>query len=278
MYLAGEQCFSQNLIGSSIPEYSALITSEQNKMAYSFVYVTEEHFLINKVAVQDNTKKATKFGNQAFKVMNLFYFLAINALRMCFKMFVYKWLIGDKTTFRKVFFKIHKNMCENSYARYIIKNYLTRWKTTIHLYFGWLIVLDYLCMDAAEVYQSVCLSFSMFAERGSGYQARTGYVLHQRALLVIVSNCMAMAAQIIHVLGKKSGVYFPADQSSQIHRHWLHILVLLRLHYQSSAWWKWSMEFLISSFVLIIMPGRTVHCIVLLLSDRKSFSHVRSLT
>ena len=42
MYFAGEQCFLRNLIGSSIPEYPAPFTSEQNKMASSFVYVTEE--------------------------------------------------------------------------------------------------------------------------------------------------------------------------------------------------------------------------------------------
>ena len=48
-YLAGEQ-FLCNLICSSISEYPALLTSEENKMASSFVYVTEEElffFLIN---------------------------------------------------------------------------------------------------------------------------------------------------------------------------------------------------------------------------------------
>ena len=73
-------------------EYSAPFTSEQNKMASSYVYVTGELFLINEVAVLDNTKEPTKFGNKAFKDMYFFYFLTINSLRMCFvyKCFVYK--------------------------------------------------------------------------------------------------------------------------------------------------------------------------------------------
>ena len=37
--------FLHNLIGSSITEYPALFTSEQNKMASSFVYVTDEQLL-----------------------------------------------------------------------------------------------------------------------------------------------------------------------------------------------------------------------------------------
>ena len=36
--------FLRNVIGSSISEYPALFTSKQNKMASSFVYVTEEPF------------------------------------------------------------------------------------------------------------------------------------------------------------------------------------------------------------------------------------------
>ena len=64
-------------------------------MASSFVYVTEEElFSINEVAVPDNTKKATKFGNQVFKDISFFYFLAINALRMCFKMFCLQMMNG----------------------------------------------------------------------------------------------------------------------------------------------------------------------------------------
>ena len=71
-----------NLIGSSILEYPALFTSEQNKMASCYVYVTEELFSINEVAVPDYNEKATKFGNYVFEDMYLFYFLAINAHRM----------------------------------------------------------------------------------------------------------------------------------------------------------------------------------------------------
>ena len=42
IYQAGEKCLLHNLIGSSISEYPAIFTSEQNKMASSFVSVTEE--------------------------------------------------------------------------------------------------------------------------------------------------------------------------------------------------------------------------------------------
>ena len=60
-------------------------------MASSYVHVTKELFSIKEVDVPDNTKKATKFGINVFKDMYFFYFLAINALRMCFKScFVYK--------------------------------------------------------------------------------------------------------------------------------------------------------------------------------------------
>ena len=69
IYLTGGWYFLRNLIGSSISGYPALFTSEQNKMASSYVYVTEEEFFsINEVAVPGNTKKATKFGNKIFKV------------------------------------------------------------------------------------------------------------------------------------------------------------------------------------------------------------------
>ena len=42
IYLACGSCFLRNLIGSSTSEYPALLISEQNKMAFSFVSVTEE--------------------------------------------------------------------------------------------------------------------------------------------------------------------------------------------------------------------------------------------
>ena len=38
----------RNLIGSSISEYPALFTSEQNKMATSFVYFTEKEMFFTK--------------------------------------------------------------------------------------------------------------------------------------------------------------------------------------------------------------------------------------
>ena len=63
IYLAGGLCFLRNLIGSSISEYPALFTPVENKMASSYVSVKEEPFSINEVAVPDNTRKATKFGN-----------------------------------------------------------------------------------------------------------------------------------------------------------------------------------------------------------------------
>ena len=44
--------------------------------------------LISEVAVPDNTKKANKFGKKVFKDLYIFYFLAINGLRMCSKCFV----------------------------------------------------------------------------------------------------------------------------------------------------------------------------------------------
>ena len=75
-------------------DWFALFTFEQNKMASSYVYVTEELFSINEVAVADNTKKATKFGINVFKDIYFFYFLVINALRMCFKMFCLQMMSG----------------------------------------------------------------------------------------------------------------------------------------------------------------------------------------
>ena len=97
----------RNLIGSSVSEYPAVFTFRQNKMASHFVSVTEENFfLINEAAVQDSSKKATKFGYKLSKDMYFVYFLAINALKMCWKCFVYKWWVGDKPTFRKIVLKI----------------------------------------------------------------------------------------------------------------------------------------------------------------------------
>ena len=43
-----------------------------------------------------NTKKASKYGNELFQDMYFFYFLAINAPRMCLECFVYKRWAGDK--------------------------------------------------------------------------------------------------------------------------------------------------------------------------------------
>ena len=78
----------RNLIGSSISKYPALFTfGQNNKMASSYVYVRKNFFFINKVAVPDSNKKATKLGNYVFKNMYFVYFLAINAIRMCFEMF-----------------------------------------------------------------------------------------------------------------------------------------------------------------------------------------------
>ena len=68
-------------------------------MASSFVYVTEEEHFSNKQSpLPDNTKKATKFGNKIFEDMYFFYFLAINALKMRFKMFclqMMSWRLAD---------------------------------------------------------------------------------------------------------------------------------------------------------------------------------------
>ena len=44
-------------------------------MASSYIYVTEL-FLINEVALPDNTKKATKCGSQVFNDMYFFYFFS----------------------------------------------------------------------------------------------------------------------------------------------------------------------------------------------------------
>ena len=47
----------------------------------------------------DNAKKETEFGNQVFRGMFFFYFLAINTLRVSSKCFVYECQAGDKPTF-----------------------------------------------------------------------------------------------------------------------------------------------------------------------------------
>ena len=87
IYLVGEYCL-YNLIGSCISEYPALFTSKQNKMTSSFVSVTEEElFLKNEVPV---IEKASKFGKKVFKDLHVLHFLAINAVRMYSKCFVYK--------------------------------------------------------------------------------------------------------------------------------------------------------------------------------------------
>ena len=52
-------------------------------MASSVAEVTE-------VAAPDNAKNATKFGKKVFKDLYIFYFLAIYALGMSLKCFVYK--------------------------------------------------------------------------------------------------------------------------------------------------------------------------------------------
>ena len=72
-------------------------------MASNFVYVTGEAlFLINEVAVPDNTKKETKFDNEVFKDLHFFHFLAINALKMCFKMFCLQMISGRQSDVRKI--------------------------------------------------------------------------------------------------------------------------------------------------------------------------------
>ena len=61
--LTGEWCFPRNLIGFSFSEYPVPFISKQNKMAFSYVYVREELFLINEVTVPDNAKKTRKSDN-----------------------------------------------------------------------------------------------------------------------------------------------------------------------------------------------------------------------
>ena len=81
----------RNVIGSSVSEYPALFASERNKMASRFVSVTEnELFSINESGWQNNSKKATKFGNKSFK--DMFCLQMMNG--------------GDKPTFRKIVLKI----------------------------------------------------------------------------------------------------------------------------------------------------------------------------
>ena len=59
--------------------------------------------------------------------MYFFYFLAINALRMSSKYFIYKWRVGDKSAeFGKIVFKNLKNKyVKNNYARYMLKSLFT---------------------------------------------------------------------------------------------------------------------------------------------------------
>ena len=45
IYLGGEQCFLHNVVGSSISEYPALFTIQQNKMSSRFVSVTGEEIV-----------------------------------------------------------------------------------------------------------------------------------------------------------------------------------------------------------------------------------------
>ena len=75
--LTGEWCFPRNLIGFYFSEYPVLFISKQNKMAFSYVYVTEELFLTNEVTVPDNAKNPQR--NLTIKYSNtcqFFYFLA----------------------------------------------------------------------------------------------------------------------------------------------------------------------------------------------------------
>ena len=51
-------------------------------------------FSINEVALPENTKKEMKFGNNYSNICISFIFLAINALRMCFKMFWLQMISG----------------------------------------------------------------------------------------------------------------------------------------------------------------------------------------
>ena len=81
-------------------------------MESCFVSITEDElFLINKIAVQDNSKQATIFSNKLFKDICFFYFLAINTLRMCSKCLVtnYEWATCRRSV----------KICENNCARYI---------------------------------------------------------------------------------------------------------------------------------------------------------------
>ena len=63
------------------------LRAKQDGVPFCFSYISRIFFSLNEVAVPDNSKNATKFGNKAFRDMYFFYFLAINALRMRFKMF-----------------------------------------------------------------------------------------------------------------------------------------------------------------------------------------------
>ena len=96
--------FLRNLIDSSISEYPAPFTSEQNKMASSYVYVTEEELFFNKRSrrARHYQKKQRNFSIKYSKICISFIFLAINALRMCFKMFRLQMMSGRQPTFRKL--------------------------------------------------------------------------------------------------------------------------------------------------------------------------------
>ena len=65
------------------------LREKQDGVQFCLIY-GRRTFLINEIAMENHSKKATKFDNNLFKDMNFVYFIVINALKTCSKCFVYK--------------------------------------------------------------------------------------------------------------------------------------------------------------------------------------------
>ena len=95
--IAGGWCFLRNLIGSSISECPALFTSKQNKMASSYIYVTEEELFFIKRSHRVRQHQKNNLICQLSVQRHVLYVLAINVLRMCFKMLCLQMMSGRQT-------------------------------------------------------------------------------------------------------------------------------------------------------------------------------------
>ena len=93
--------FLSSLNGSSISEYSAPFSSEQNNMASSYVYVTEEPFFNKRSRCLRHLQKTKEIWQLSFQRYVFLLFSQRKCTRDVWKCLVYKW-VDNKPKSRKI--------------------------------------------------------------------------------------------------------------------------------------------------------------------------------